>query len=495
MLRSARRDRDPRNHLLWGAFAEPCRAAAPALLGGELRLSVAAATAAAARGSAEIDERFSPGSRLLVVAYDQMVVALALLAGLYSRCVPLLVDPQSPGELARITRRWPVAGALGDRALLEDLGDTIDAETIRTWVRTASPGFHEPPAVFADAPAFWTFTSGTTGTPRAVIHAHRGPVAAYEAFGKQILRLSAGDRTVSTAGLPFVYALGNNLLFPLLAGAAAILPSDLMLPTVLAEMRRHEASVLVSGPWSLEAMARLADRGGWGEALRRLRLVLSAGEPLAESVFRRWQSTFGQAPVDNLGCTEMFNSFLAPLPGEERPGSLGRVVPGFEVRVGGGPVAPHRRGALSVRGDSRAIGVSVEEEGGRIRPPSGDWCETGDEVEVEADGSFVFLGRLDDRLKVRGQFVRPVEVERRILRVPGVRECLVAAGTDERDLACLLVRVVLEPGYASGDVFRRVRAEVRAVEPIAARTMRVEEVENLPRSARGKLVRRRWATS
>lgn len=490
MLRRVR-SRDPRNHILWTALAEPTAADAPAVLSGSRRMSYAELAAAAAHGAAQLDERFAPGSRLVVVAYDQMVVALALLASLYSRCVPLLVDAQPGNDLDGIVRRWRVAGALGDRDLLDGVRDKITSDAILEWVGASAAIPREPPSVHADDAALWTFTSGTTGEPRAVVHAHRGPCAAYAAFGKGILSLGPGDRTVSTAGLPFVYALGNNLLFPLLAGAAAILPVDLRLPTVLHDLTRHQASVLVSGPWSLEAIARLGDRAAWRARLRSLRLVLSAGEPLADSVFERWRSTFGQRPLDNLGCTEMFNSFLAALPAEARPGSLGRVVPGFEVRVGGAAPAPHRRGALSVRGLSRAIGMSSEALADRIEPISGDWCETGDEVEVDGEGRFVYLGRRDDRFKVRGQFVRPAEIERELLRLPGVRECRVAGDVDERNLARVAVRVVLDADRQPEEVFRGIRAEMRRLVPAAARTLLLETADALPRNSRGKLVRSR----
>lgn len=244
----------------------------------------------------------------------------------------------------------------------------------------------------------------------------------------------------------------------------------------------------MSGPWSLEAMARLADRRGWGEALRAVRGVLSAGEPLAEAVFHRWRETFGQSPIDNLGCTEMFNSFLSPRPEEAAPGTLGRVVPGFEVRVGGRAPAPGRRGALEVRGQSRAVALSRVGTNA-IESAMGDWCETGDEVEVDAEGRFTFLGRLDDRFKVRGQFVRPAEVESQLRRVSGVRECLVSADTDDRGLARAVVHLVLEDGADTTSVLRDVGAAAREAMPAAARSMRIARARSLPRSARGKLLR------
>ncbi|MDG2308205.1 MAG: AMP-binding protein [Candidatus Binatia bacterium] len=471
------------------------RASDPALLSAARVLSYGDLARAVEHGGREIDERFAPGSRILIAGYDQMVVALALLSALQSQCVPLLVDPQSATELARVAGRWDVAGGVGDPKILGALDAVIDDTAVLGWTTAAGPGGAELEPVHAGDPAFWTFTSGTTGEPRAVVHAHRGPRAAYEAFGRDVLSLAPTDRTASTAGLPFVYALGNNLFFPLLAGGSAILPADLLLPTVLAEVRRHDATVLVSGPWSLEAMARLADRSDRGEALRRLRLVLSAGEPLAASVFSRWQSAFGQTPLDNLGCTEMFNSFLSPRPEGALPGSLGHVVPGFEVRLGGQPPAAGRRGALTVRGESRAVAMSCDDGNDQIVETDGEWCETGDELEVDETGRFTYLGRLDDRFKVRGQFVRPAEVERRLRTLDGIRECLVSSETDDHGLACVSVRLVLGADYDAAEVLRAAGVAARQVLPAAARTLRLERVEALPRSPRGKVLRERRAAS
>lgn len=457
---------------------------------GETIVTYEALAGAIARGAMELDAAFPVGSRLLIAAYDQLVVALGFLAALQSHCTPLLVDPQSTAGLARIAARWKVAGSIGDRSLFDEGAAVVDESKVLGWLTAAAGAVPLAlPGVGAEDAAFWTFTSGTTGEPRAVVHAHRGPQAAYEAFGCGVLALGPEDRTVSTAGLPFVYALGNNLLFPLFAGGAAILPADLLLPTVLAEIGRQQATVLVSGPWSIEAMARLADRAGRGDALRRLRLVLSAGEPLGPGVFAAWRDTFGQTPIDNLGCTEMFNSFLSTSPGQARAGSLGRVVPGFDVRVDGAAPEAGRRGALTVRGASRAIGISTDSDSDRVEVPSGEWCETGDEVEVGADGTFTFLGRLDDRFKVRGQFVRPAEVERRLQSVDGIEECLVGPGTDARGLACVRVRIVVASSHDDETRRREVAAVAREVLPAAGRAIRVETTDALPRSPRGKVLR------
>jgi benzoate-CoA ligase len=462
-----------------------------AALAGPRVVSYATLTAAVVAGAAEIDDRFPPGSRVIVASRNQLHVAIALLAALASRCVALLSDPTSPERLRRTATEWQAAGAIGESDALAATGlPIVDDTRAAAWIEAppAVADRFEPRPVLADAPAFWTFTSGSTGEPRAVVHAHRGPRAAYEGFAVQVLDLGPEDVTVASAGLPFVYALGNALFFPLMAGATAILPADLLLPTVLGELARHGATVLVAGPWSLSAIARLARRPRHVDAIRCLRLVLSAGEPLPRRVFDAWSDRFGKRVLDNLGCTEMFNSFLSNLPGSARADSLGRPVPGFEVRVAGEAPASGCRGRLSVAGTSRAVAVG---SGGTLLPVEGLACDTGDEVAVGADGALVFLGRVDDAFKVRGQFVRPVEVERCLTLVPGVVDCLVLADRDESGVASVAAKIVPSAAGGGDDLVRRVLRHARASLPPFAVPGRVELVKELARTDRGKLRRPR----
>lgn len=483
---------DPRHHLLWHAIVrhlDEGRGDDAALFAGPTAVSYARLAAAAARGARELDERFAPGSRILVAARDQLHVGLAFVAALASRSVPLLADPTSAGRLARLASEWRAAGAIVGDDLREAITLPVLAATATgSWLGAGGAERLALPAVSAEEPAFWTFTSGTTGEPKAVVHAHRGPAAACEAFAQGVLRLGPEDVTISTGGLPFVYVLGNSFLFPLMAGAATILPPDLLLPTVLGELARHGATILVSGPWSLAAIARSARRPRWVESLRRLRCVLSAGESLPARLFEQWRRRFGKELLDNLGSTEMFNSFLANAPGDARGGSLGRPVPGFEIRVGGGLPVPAARGALEVRGASRAVAVG---SGSELAPVTGEWCDTGDEVAVDGEGRFLFLGRSDDRFKVKGQFVHPLEVERRLLEVSGVRECLVVPGADEEGLATVVARIVASGGAERDDLARRILRHARRSLSSFQVPARLEWVETLPRSARGKLERPR----
>lgn len=481
---------DSRRHLLWWTIVqnlEGGRSHDVALRSGERAITYAGLAGATQRGAADIDRRCAPGSRLLIAARDQLRVGVALCAALHSRSVPLLADPTSGDRLRALAAEWRAAAAILEPGMNLRGVDAIDAETVTSWLEAEPAAAFEPRPVGADEPAFWTFTSGSTGEPKAIVHAHRGPVAAYRAFARGVLELAPDDVTIATAGLPFVYALGNNFFFPLMAGGTVILPADLLLPTVLGELARHGATVLVAGPWSLDGIVRLARRPRWVEAIRRLRCVLSAGEPLPPRVFQEWSARFGKEVLDNLGCTEMFNSFVSHRRGEALAGSLGFAVPGFELRVGGAAPMTGARGALSVAGASRAIAIG---RGGETASPAGDWCETGDEVEVGADGALVFLGRSDDRFKVKGRFLHPLEVERVLAEVEGVRECLVVCEPDASGLPTVVAKVVAARGSASGDLARRVLRHARErLEPFAV-PRRIDFVEALPRSERGKLLRR-----
>jgi acyl-coenzyme A synthetase/AMP-(fatty) acid ligase len=481
------------SHLLWrtvGRHLGGAAADAVAIRSERATISYRRLAAAVAYG-AERWSRARLPRRVVLASRDQLHAGLGFLSLLAAGRVPLLADPTSCDAIRDMVARYDAALVTDERPLTSAGGGISLTET-RSWIEAAPDvsSLEIPPVADRDE-AFWVFTSGSTGEPKPVVHGHGAPAAAAAGFAREVLRLAPGDVTISTAGLPFVYALGNNLLFPLMAGASCILPEDLLLPTVLASLARHGATVLVAGPWSLEALARLDPVSERATPLRRLRLVLSAGEALPIRLFEEWKRRFGQEPIDNLGCTEMFNSFLSNVPGDTRAGTLGRVVPGYEIRVGDGAPAPGSRGALAVRGASRAIAIGADAVATTRDDADDEWYETGDEVAVNRDGRIVFLGRLDHRFKVKGRFVHPVEIERRLLEVEGVRECLVVPVTGERGLAVVAARIVADESIPESELRRRILLHARrTLEPFEM-PGEITRVGSLPRSARGKLERPR----
>jgi acyl-coenzyme A synthetase/AMP-(fatty) acid ligase len=435
----------------------------------------------------------TPGRRRIVIASrSQLRVAVGFLSALAAGRVPLLIDPTSAERIRAVGRRFDAAVFADDELLVDRDRRALPMSLTDRWIGESSEcgELAVPPAEERDE-AFWVFTSGSTGEPKAVVHCHRAPVAAFDAFARNVLGLGPDDVTISTAGLPFVYALGNNLLFPLIAGASCDLPDDLLLTTVLGALVRHRSTVLVSGPWSLEALVRLVRRADRLQAIQNLRLVLSAGEPLPAALFSQWKERFGKELIDNLGCTEMFNSFLSNIPGDARSASLGRGLHGFEIEVGGAQPRSGAKGRLRVRGESRAVAV-VEGRGGPVNLLPDAWCDSGDEVAVDAEGRFLFLGRSDDRFKVKGQFVYPLEVERCLLEVSGVRECLVVPETDEHGIAIVGARIVADAVAPAGLPVRLLQHARKRLEPFQV-PERIVVVDSLPRSARGKLERPRAA--
>jgi acyl-coenzyme A synthetase/AMP-(fatty) acid ligase len=179
-------------------------------------------------------------------------------------------------------------------------------------------------------------------------------------------------------------------------------------------------------------------------ALRNVRLATSAGEPLALELHERWTRTFGVELLDGLGTAEMWHIFISNRPGDVVPGTLGRVVPGFDVKlcdVAGLEVGDGEAGALWVKGDSRAIGYWQQMDD-TMRVFRGEWCVTGDMLQRNADGTFTYCGRSDDMLKVHGRWLAPAEVENCLLAHPAVDEVAVVGTTDAAGLVSARAFVV-----------------------------------------------------
>src|SRR5690606_33959588 len=197
-----------------------------------------------------------------------------------------------------------------------------------------------------------------------------------------------------------------------------------------AAIRRHRPTLLVNVPTLVHQMVE--HPAAREQDLSSLRCATSAGEALPEPLHRRWVDTFGVDLLDGLGTAEQWHVFLTQRPGEVRPGTLGRPVDGFDLRVrddDGHDRADGETGWLWVRCRARAWGYWREME--RTQATfRGEWVVTGDLVSRDADGCFTYQGRGDDVLKVGGKWFSPAEVEACLLRHPDVGECAVVAVPD-----------------------------------------------------------------
>ncbi len=339
----------------------------------------------------------------------------------------------------------------------------------------------------ADSPAFWLYTSGTTGTPKGAMHRHGAIPVVCETYAAQVLGITPADRCLSAAKAFFAYGLGNSVLFPLSAGAAAVLEPAPAKPDLITERARgYGATLFFAGPTFFANMLRA---GLPADALAGVRLAASAGEALPASLYQRWTTRFGVDILDGIGMTEMLHIFLSNRPGQVRAGTTGVAVPGYELRIvdeAGLEVAAGTPGTLLVRGASAATGYWSRYDASR-QVFAGEWLRTGDTYVQDADGYYACLGRTSDMLKASGIWVSPAEVEARLLAHPAVAQAVVVAAPDADGLEKPVAYVILQAGQAATD--DELIEFCRAGLPSFKRPRKIVFVGAYPTTATGKIRR------
>jgi benzoate-CoA ligase family protein len=401
-----------------------------------------------------------------------------------SRARLLAVSPQFAALAEKAAAQAPeLAGvvAAGDAALTA----SVPVHRLDELASGAPAGAPYP--CTADSPAFWLYTSGTTGAPKAAMHRHGAIRVVCETYGAQVLGIRPGDRCLSAAKAFFAYGLGNSLLFPLAVGACAILEPAPSRPALLAERaREYGATLFFAGPTFFANMLR-ADLPA--DALAGVRLSASAGEPLPAALYHRWTGHFGVDILDGIGMTEMLHIFLSNREGAVHPGTTGVAVPGYDLRLlddEGREVEPGTPGTLYVRGASTATGYWCRYEASR-QVFQGEWLRTGDTYVRDADGYYACLGRTNDMIKASGMWVAPAEVETRLLQHPALDQAAVVAATDADGLEKPVAYVVPGPGAAASE--DEIIEFCKAGLPSYKRPRRVVFLEALPTTATGKVRR------
>lgn len=446
-----------------------------------------------------------PEERVLVALPDGALLVGVIFGILRRGAVVVAVNPDSPAELAEYFCAYTRATAvIVDRAhagRFEAAAATrpgcrvlvIDAPEVSSALDQTPSAYPTFPAHRDDA-AIWLFSGGTTGKPKAVVQTNRAFANTTELYGQGVLGLTADDITISVPKLFFGYALGSNVFFPFAAGGSCVLFPDRSTPEVLFRMiARHRPTVLVNVPTMVQQM--VAQAPTLAADLSSLRLATSAGEALPAELYDRWMQAFGVELLDGLGTAEMWHIFISNRPGAVVPGTLGRAVEGFDVKLcdaEGREVPDGEVGALWVRGDSRAIAYWQRMED-TMRAFRGEWYVSGDMLRRNADGTFVYCGRADDMLKVSGKWLSPGELENCLLQHAAVREVAVVGVRNADGLVKPCAFVVSEHGtpalVAELQAFARERLEPYKY-PRA-----VVFLDSLPRTHLGKVDRHALARS
>ncbi len=340
-----------------------------------------------------------------------------------------------------------------------------------------------------DSPAFWLYTSGTTGTPKGAMHRHASIEVVCETYGRQVLGIQPDDRCLSAAKAFFAYGLGNSVLFPMSAGAAAVLIPSPAKPDLIAEAAaKYGTTLFFAGPTFFANMLRA---GLPPDAFSGVRLAASAGEALPASLYERWTAHFGVDILDGIGMTEMLHIFLSNRPGQVRAGTTGVAVPGYQLKLvdeeAGSEIADAGQpGTLFVRGESTATGYWSRYDASRL-VFQGEWLRTGDTYVRDADGYYACLGRTGDMIKASGIWVSPMEVEARLLAHPAVAQAVVVAALDADGLEKPVAYVVLAAG--SGATEAGLIEFCRDGLPSFKRPRAVVFTDGFPTTATGKVRR------
>ena len=370
--------------------------------------------------------------------------------------------------------------------------NATDHPQLSDLMQSASPELTAEPTT-KDDPAFWLYSSGSTGVSKGCVHLHHDMVVSTHHYAHAILKINERDRCFSVARLFFAYGLGNAGYFPLSVGATTILSPARPTPAnIYADLERHRPTLFFSVPTNYAALLDHHRPSGPDFDLSSIRHAVSAGEALPAPLFERFRERFHIEILDALGSTESLHMVTSNTPGEIKPGSSGKILPGYEAKItdeSGRPVTTNEIGDLWVKCDSLCAGYWNQPEKTKHTFIEG-WFRTGDKYRQDEDGFLWQAGRSDDLFKVHGLWLSPAEVEGALIAHPAVLEAAVIARNDEAGLAKPAAYVVLKTEFPPKDELARELQEFVANRIGGYKRPRwIEFLDQIPKTATGKLQR------
>ncbi|MFD3717746.1 AMP-binding protein [Streptomyces sp. NPDC058674] len=448
-----------------------------------------------------VDLGVVPGNRVLLRGPTGPWLAACWLAVVKAGAVAVTVLPQQRARelatvcaLARVRHALCHAGVLDDLVKAEVAGLRITAyggeepdDLLRLAERHAGAPF---PAVetSADDVALIAFTSGTTGRPKGCMHFHRDLLAVADTFSRAVLRPRPDDVFAGSPPLGFTFGLGGLVVFPLRAGACALLLEEAGPRQLLPALAEHRVTVLFTAPTAYRAMLdALGPYDVGAHDLSALRRCVSAGENLPAATWLAWHRRTGLRIINGIGATELLHIFISAADEDIRPGTTGRVVPGWQARVvdpAGRPVPDGGPGLLAVRGP---VGCRYLADPRQTEYVRDGWNLTGDTYVRDQEGYFRYVARADDMIISSGHNIAGPEVEEALLRHPDVAEAAVVGRPDERRGQIVVAYAVARGGAVLSEEALR---EFMRAELAPHKCPRVFVfLPVLPRTATGKLQR------
>ncbi|WP_406863660.1 AMP-binding protein [Streptomyces sp. HUAS MG47] len=441
-----------------------------------------------------------PGNRVLLRGPTTPWLAACWLAVMKAGAVAVTVlAQQRAGELAVMCEMARVTHALCDVRSVDDLvkaevpglGITAyggDAPDDLLSLAIGKPDAYQAVPTAADDVALIAFTSGTTGRPKGCMHFHRDVLAIADTFSAQVLRPGPDDVFAGSPPLGFTFGLGGLVIFPMRAGASALLLEQAGPRQLLEAVAEHRVSVLFTAPTAYRVMLDEMN----GHDLGSLRRCVSAGENLPAATWEAWRDRTGLRLINGIGATELLHIFISAAEGDIRPGTTGVPVPGWQARVvdpAGEPVPDGEEGLLAVRGP---VGCRYLADPRQTEYVRGGWNLTGDTYVREPDGYFRYVARADDMIVSAGYNIAGPQVEEALLAHPDVLEAAVVGRPDELRGQIAVAYAVLRDGVPgdtrTADALRDF-VKTRLVPYKCPRE--IVFLDTLPRTATGKLQRYR----
>ncbi len=440
--------------------------------------------AGAIRGTATglLNHGLTPGDRLLLQLGNTPEFPITYLGAITAGIIPVPVSSQlTQPEITSIFTTIQPTLTIRASGMAEALGQVLPASKLRAF-------WTLPPADYAmgdpDRPAYIIYTSGTSGKPRAVVHAHRA-IWARQMMWDGWYGLRESDRMLHAGAFNWTYTLGTGLMDPWSVGATALIPhKDItadQLPRLIAD---HSATIFAAAPGVYRRLLR-ADIPD----LPHLRHGLSAGEKLAEDYRSDWTTKTGTPIFEAFGMSEC-STFISGSSDNPAPiGTSGFPQPGRKVALIGpdGPVPRGTPGTIAIHKSDPGLML------GYLDAPSdtaaryqGDWFLTGDIGIMDESGAIAYAGRDDDMMNAGGYRVSPVEVEDALTNHPHITEaaaCAVQVGAGTSIIAAFYVATnVIDEGELDRFMTARLAGYKRPRLYVAKDT--------LPRGANNKLLRR-----
>ncbi|MFC4768908.1 acyl-CoA synthetase [Effusibacillus consociatus] len=348
-------------------------------------------------------------------------------------------------------------------------------------------------ATKSDELAFLSYTSGTTGGPKGVMHVHGWPYAHLAVAATYWLDARENDLVWATAGpgwakwvwSPFVSALGK--------GATAFVYQGKFSPEAyLKLLEQYPISVLCATPTEYRLMAKVSDIENY--KLRALRSACSAGEPLNREVIDTFRRVFGITVRDGYGQTEntlLVGTFVGM---EPKPGSMGRPSPVVKVAIideEGRELPVGQVGDIAIDRNMVALFKGyLNDEERTAKAFRGDWYVTGDQGRLDEDGYIWFEGRSDDIIISAGYTIGPFEVEDALVKHPAVAECAAVASPDPDRGHVVKAFIVLKKGFEPSDgLVKELQEHTKALTAPYKYPRKIEFVEDLPKTTSGKIRR------